>query len=152
MRGASPSRREFVSSSLGAAHAASHLSQNVAGLPEHLRWYGQSSCLNKGSSRVCCWSHKHRITKFALNFVFLFCLKNGEGLCWKELLRIKSPHKLLYALEIIEALGKPNRRIHRESTVRQKGLMASFCPQDPLPSVESVDVNIGTRVDLKQIN
>ncbi|XP_028316758.1 ubiquitin carboxyl-terminal hydrolase 34 isoform X2 [Gouania willdenowi] len=41
---------------------------------------------------------------------------NGEGLCWKELLRIKSPHKLLYALEIIEALGKPNRRIHREST------------------------------------
>uniref|UniRef100_A0A3P9L1X7 Ubiquitin carboxyl-terminal hydrolase 34 n=1 Tax=Oryzias latipes TaxID=8090 RepID=A0A3P9L1X7_ORYLA len=39
-----------------------------------------------------------------------------EGLCWKELLRIKSPHKLLYALEIIEALGKPNRRIHREST------------------------------------
>ncbi|MED6265523.1 Ubiquitin carboxyl-terminal hydrolase 34 [Characodon lateralis] len=44
---------------------------------------------------------------------------NGEGLCWKELLRIKSPHKLLYALEIIEALGKPNRRIHRESTVRE---------------------------------
>lgn len=44
--------------------------------------------------------------------------QNGEGLCWKELLRIKSPHKLLYALEIIEALGKPNRRIHRESTVR----------------------------------
>uniref|UniRef100_A0A8C3G314 Ubiquitin carboxyl-terminal hydrolase 34 n=1 Tax=Cyclopterus lumpus TaxID=8103 RepID=A0A8C3G314_CYCLU len=41
---------------------------------------------------------------------------NGEGLCWKELLRIKSPHKLLYALEIIESLGKPNRRIHREST------------------------------------
>ncbi|XP_011610930.2 ubiquitin carboxyl-terminal hydrolase 34 isoform X2 [Takifugu rubripes] len=40
----------------------------------------------------------------------------GEGLCWKELLRIKSPHKLLYALEIIEALGKPNRHIHREST------------------------------------
>lgn len=30
--------------------------------------------------------------------------------------------------------------------------MASFCPQDPLPSVESVDVNIGTRVELKQIN
>uniref|UniRef100_A0A3B5M8F1 Ubiquitin carboxyl-terminal hydrolase 34 n=1 Tax=Xiphophorus couchianus TaxID=32473 RepID=A0A3B5M8F1_9TELE len=41
---------------------------------------------------------------------------SGESLCWKELLRIKSPHKLLYALEIIEALGKPNRRIHREST------------------------------------
>ncbi|XP_070409718.1 ubiquitin carboxyl-terminal hydrolase 34 isoform X3 [Nothobranchius furzeri] len=41
---------------------------------------------------------------------------NEDGLCWKELLRIKSPHKLLYALEIIEALGKPNRRIHREST------------------------------------
>lgn len=41
----------------------------------------------------------------------------ADGLCWKELLRIKSPHKLLYALEIIEALGKPNRRIHRESTV-----------------------------------
>uniref|UniRef100_A0A8C9UXP2 Ubiquitin carboxyl-terminal hydrolase 34 n=1 Tax=Scleropages formosus TaxID=113540 RepID=A0A8C9UXP2_SCLFO len=40
----------------------------------------------------------------------------GEGLCWKDLLRIKSPHKLLYALEIIEALGKPNRRIRREST------------------------------------
>ncbi|XP_032418043.1 ubiquitin carboxyl-terminal hydrolase 34 isoform X3 [Xiphophorus hellerii] len=43
-------------------------------------------------------------------------LQSGESLCWKELLRIKSPHKLLYALEIIEALGKPNRRIHREST------------------------------------
>ncbi|XP_061685121.1 ubiquitin carboxyl-terminal hydrolase 34 isoform X2 [Syngnathoides biaculeatus] len=40
----------------------------------------------------------------------------NEGQCWKELLRIKSAHKLLYALEIIEALGKPNRRIHREST------------------------------------
>nr|XP_023680681.1 ubiquitin carboxyl-terminal hydrolase 34 isoform X2 [Paramormyrops kingsleyae] len=40
----------------------------------------------------------------------------AEGLCWKDLLRIKSPHKLLYALEIIEALGKPNRRIRREST------------------------------------
>ncbi|XP_028827085.1 ubiquitin carboxyl-terminal hydrolase 34 isoform X3 [Denticeps clupeoides] len=40
----------------------------------------------------------------------------SDGLCWKDLLRIKSPHKLLYALEIIEALGKPNRRIHREST------------------------------------
>ncbi|XP_037108825.1 ubiquitin carboxyl-terminal hydrolase 34 isoform X3 [Syngnathus acus] len=39
-----------------------------------------------------------------------------EGPCWKELLRMKSAHKLLYALEIIEALGKPNRRIHREST------------------------------------
>nr|XP_033794971.1 ubiquitin carboxyl-terminal hydrolase 34 isoform X3 [Geotrypetes seraphini] len=35
---------------------------------------------------------------------------------WKDLLRIKSAHKLLYALEIIEALGKPNRRIRREST------------------------------------
>ena len=45
------------------------------------------------------------------------CVQGGEGLCWKDLLRIKSPHKLLYALEIIEALGKPNRRIHRESTV-----------------------------------
>uniref|UniRef100_W5NGU5 Ubiquitin carboxyl-terminal hydrolase 34 n=1 Tax=Lepisosteus oculatus TaxID=7918 RepID=W5NGU5_LEPOC len=40
----------------------------------------------------------------------------SDGLCWKDLLRIKSPHKLLYALEIIEALGKPNRRIRREST------------------------------------
>ncbi|GAA6074013.1 ubiquitin carboxyl-terminal hydrolase 34 isoform X1 [Tachysurus ichikawai] len=40
----------------------------------------------------------------------------SDGLCWKDLLRIKSAHKLLYALEIIEALGKPNRRIHREST------------------------------------
>ncbi|CAJ0933403.1 unnamed protein product [Ranitomeya imitator] len=38
------------------------------------------------------------------------------GPCWKDLLRIKSAHKLLYALEIIEALGKPNRRIRREST------------------------------------
>src|SRR4029434_8482151 len=43
--------------------------------------------------------------------------QGSDGLCWKDLLRIKSPHKLLYALEIIEALGKPNRRIHRESTV-----------------------------------
>ena len=42
--------------------------------------------------------------------------QGSDGLCWKDLLRIKSPHKLLYALEIIEALGKPNRRIHREST------------------------------------
>ncbi|CAL8351436.1 unnamed protein product, partial [Boreogadus saida] len=41
---------------------------------------------------------------------------SGEALSWKDLLRIRSPHKLLYALEIIEALGKPNRRIHREST------------------------------------
>lgn len=47
------------------------------------------------------------------------CVQDGEGLSWKELLRIKSPHKLLYALEIIEALGKPNRRIHRESTVSE---------------------------------
>uniref|UniRef100_A0A8C7W9I2 Ubiquitin carboxyl-terminal hydrolase 34 n=1 Tax=Oncorhynchus mykiss TaxID=8022 RepID=A0A8C7W9I2_ONCMY len=43
-------------------------------------------------------------------------IADDTGLCWKDLLRIKSPHKLLYALEIIEALGKPNRRIHREST------------------------------------
>uniref|UniRef100_A0A3B5M3R9 Ubiquitin carboxyl-terminal hydrolase 34 n=1 Tax=Xiphophorus couchianus TaxID=32473 RepID=A0A3B5M3R9_9TELE len=43
-------------------------------------------------------------------------ISDETSLCWKELLRIKSPHKLLYALEIIEALGKPNRRIHREST------------------------------------
>lgn len=43
--------------------------------------------------------------------------QGSDGLCWKDLLRIKSAHKLLYALEIIEALGKPNRRIHRESTV-----------------------------------
>jgi len=45
-------------------------------------------------------------------------------------LRIRSPHKLLYALEIIEALGKPNRRIHRESTVRelqQTKWLSSFC-------------------------
>ncbi|XP_039594276.1 ubiquitin carboxyl-terminal hydrolase 34 [Polypterus senegalus] len=40
----------------------------------------------------------------------------NDGPYWKDLLRIKSPHKLLYALEIIEALGKPNRRIRREST------------------------------------
>ncbi|XP_041108947.1 ubiquitin carboxyl-terminal hydrolase 34 isoform X2 [Polyodon spathula] len=42
--------------------------------------------------------------------------EGSDGPCWKDLLRIKSPHKLLYALEIIEALGKPNRRIRREST------------------------------------
>ncbi|XP_058880437.1 ubiquitin carboxyl-terminal hydrolase 34 isoform X1 [Acipenser ruthenus] len=42
--------------------------------------------------------------------------EGNDGPCWKDLLRIKSPHKLLYALEIIEALGKPNRRIRREST------------------------------------
>uniref|UniRef100_A0A4W3GN70 Ubiquitin carboxyl-terminal hydrolase 34 n=1 Tax=Callorhinchus milii TaxID=7868 RepID=A0A4W3GN70_CALMI len=42
--------------------------------------------------------------------------QGNDGLCWKDLLRIKSPHKLLYALEIIEALGKPNRRIRRAST------------------------------------
>lgn len=48
---------------------------------------------------------------------FFFQLKGNDGLNWKELLKIKSAHKLLYALEIIEALGKPNRRIRRESTV-----------------------------------
>lgn len=42
--------------------------------------------------------------------------QSNDGLNWKELLKIKSAHKLLYALEIIEALGKPNRRIRREST------------------------------------
>ncbi|KAK1171274.1 hypothetical protein AOXY_G6034 [Acipenser oxyrinchus oxyrinchus] len=42
--------------------------------------------------------------------------EGNDGPSWKDLLRIKSPHKLLYALEIIEALGKPNRRIRREST------------------------------------
>ncbi|XP_062912032.1 ubiquitin carboxyl-terminal hydrolase 34 isoform X4 [Mobula hypostoma] len=42
--------------------------------------------------------------------------QGNDGHCWKDLLRIKSPHKLLYALEIIEALGKPNRRIRRAST------------------------------------
>ncbi|XP_069090498.1 ubiquitin carboxyl-terminal hydrolase 34 isoform X1 [Pleurodeles waltl] len=42
--------------------------------------------------------------------------QGGDGPCWKNLLRIKSAHKLLYALEIIESLGKPNRRIRREST------------------------------------
>ncbi|XP_018120315.1 ubiquitin carboxyl-terminal hydrolase 34 isoform X2 [Xenopus laevis] len=42
--------------------------------------------------------------------------QGNDGPCWKDLLRIKSAHKLLYALEIIEALGKPNRRIRREST------------------------------------
>lgn len=47
----------------------------------------------------------------------LFLFKSNDGLNWKELLKIKSAHKLLYALEIIEALGKPNRRIRRESTV-----------------------------------
>lgn len=49
-------------------------------------------------------------------YVFLL-FKSNDGLNWKELLKIKSAHKLLYALEIIEALGKPNRRIRRESTV-----------------------------------
>lgn len=48
---------------------------------------------------------------------FFFQFKGNDGLNWKELLKIKSAHKLLYALEIIEALGKPNRRIRRESTV-----------------------------------
>uniref|UniRef100_A0A8C3UPZ5 Ubiquitin specific peptidase 34 n=1 Tax=Catharus ustulatus TaxID=91951 RepID=A0A8C3UPZ5_CATUS len=42
--------------------------------------------------------------------------QGNDGFSWKDLLRIKSAHKLLYALEIIEALGKPNRRIRREST------------------------------------
>ncbi|XP_036605909.1 ubiquitin carboxyl-terminal hydrolase 34-like [Trichosurus vulpecula] len=42
--------------------------------------------------------------------------QGNDGLNWKELLRIKSAHKLLYVLEIIETLGKPNRRIRREST------------------------------------
>ncbi|KAF2987749.1 hypothetical protein EK904_015161, partial [Melospiza melodia maxima] len=42
--------------------------------------------------------------------------EGNDGFSWKDLLRIKSAHKLLYALEIIEALGKPNRRIRREST------------------------------------
>ncbi|MGH0139449.1 UNVERIFIED_CONTAM: hypothetical protein FKN15_063912 [Acipenser sinensis] len=46
--------------------------------------------------------------------------EGSDGPCWKDLLRIKSPHKLLYALEIIEALGKPNRRIRRESTKSAK--------------------------------
>lgn len=37
LRGASPPRRESVPSGLGAAHAASYVSQDAAGLPEHLR-------------------------------------------------------------------------------------------------------------------
>ena len=50
-------------------------------------------------------------------FLCVSVCQSGDALSWKDLLRIRSPHKLLYALEIIEALGKPNRRIHRESTV-----------------------------------
>lgn len=41
--GASPPRRESVSAGLGAADAASNVSQDAAGLPEHLRWHGQST-------------------------------------------------------------------------------------------------------------
>lgn len=57
-------------------------------------------------------------------------LQGSDGLCWKDLLRIKSPHKLLYALEIIEALGKPNRRIHRESTVHVQNHTHTCSPAD----------------------
>lgn len=62
----------------------------------------------------------------SFNFAVVLLVKTGEGLCWKELLRIKSPHKLLYALEIIEALGKPNRHIHRESTVSKNPFFSKF--------------------------
>ncbi|KTG46700.1 hypothetical protein cypCar_00027517, partial [Cyprinus carpio] len=59
----------------------------------------------------------------------------SDGLCWKDLLRIKSPHKLLYALEIIEALGKPNRRIHREST----GSYSDLYPDSDDSSEEQIE-------------
>uniref|UniRef100_A0A8C4QBU2 Uncharacterized protein n=1 Tax=Eptatretus burgeri TaxID=7764 RepID=A0A8C4QBU2_EPTBU len=42
--------------------------------------------------------------------------QKGRDVCWKELLRSRSPQKLLYALEIIEALSKPSRRIRTVST------------------------------------
>lgn len=108
LRGAPPPRREPVPQGLGAAHAAAYVSQNAAGLPEHLRGHGESG-------RSCGSRTRGASPSSALSCVL--CPQTGDGLCWKELLRIRSPHKLLYALEIIEALGKPNRRIHRESTV-----------------------------------
>lgn len=40
--GAAPPRGEPVSPSVGAAHASAHVSQHAPGLPEHLRWHGQS--------------------------------------------------------------------------------------------------------------
>lgn len=40
--------------------------------------------------------------------------QSNDGFNWKEFFKIKSVYKLLYVLEIIEVLGKFNRRIRRE--------------------------------------
>ena len=63
--GASPPCRESVSAGLGAADAASYVSQDAAGVPEHLRRHGQSRCSthNFNDQRDKFWCRSLRIKK-----------------------------------------------------------------------------------------